>query len=307
MELTLQTAPRAPRNLATRSSVAATTPTRASRSKGCWTCRLRRKKWDENWLVCDTCKTLLITCHDHEAKLMWMDSGVLQKEMAEQLKRDVKERAAQRRAAQAYSSCGDGSPTPRNLSLFGGHNGPSTNSAEDADANMAITPETSEVHARSSHFVFSLGGGDTQQRTQDCILSGKVARGSVPFTRSDTVLLVFYLEHLFQILFSFYQPSILKGGRAWILEMIISSPVMREAILCHSSYFYSLAQSRFNVEMSWETMLKQTGNAFEALKQSLLIFKTLSVTECHRALIWGCEDNLSYFAGAALRGCRYRV
>lgn len=284
MDLALHPAPRALSNVNTRAPVAPAAPTRATRSKGCWTCRLRRKKCDEKRPVCDTCTALLITCHNHEAKPAWMDGGALQEEMAEQLKREVKERAAQRRAAQAYNSSGDVPlplRPPGNLSSFAEQNSSPETSAENVDASMATTPELSDVHVGTPPSVSSLGGGGggTQQRAQDCSLGGKFARGSVPFARSDTVLLVFYLEHLFPFLFPFYQPSILEGGRAWILEMMISSPVVRQATLCQSSYFYSLARPIQDAEMIWKTMLEQTGDAFGVLRQSLSIFETSSITD----------------------------
>lgn len=61
--------------------------------------------------------------------------------------------------------------------------------------------------------------------------------------------------------------------------MVIRSPVVRQATLCQSSYFYSLARPIQDAEMIWETMLEQTGDAFGVLRQSLSIFETSSITE----------------------------
>jgi hypothetical protein len=88
---------------------------------------------------------------------------------------------------------------------------------------------------------------------------------------------MFYLEHLLPFLFPFYRPSLLQGGRAWILEMMISSPVVRQAALCQSSYFFSLARGTGDVV--WETVLRQTRDAFGVLRQALQVIDGSSITE----------------------------
>ena len=65
-------------------------------SNGCWTCRLRRKKCDERHPVCDACASLRVTCYYNQDKPEWMDGGVRQGEMAEQLKREIKEKSHRR-------------------------------------------------------------------------------------------------------------------------------------------------------------------------------------------------------------------
>lgn len=42
---------------------------------GCWTCRLRRKKCDEQHPVCNGCVALNITCYYDLEKPEWMDGG----------------------------------------------------------------------------------------------------------------------------------------------------------------------------------------------------------------------------------------
>ena len=205
---------------------------------GCWTCRLRRKKCGEQHPVCDACASLYITCHYNPDKPDWMDGGVRQEEMAEELKREVKEKAHRRRGERAAHSFGDRAflaeattgeyvvlshtlpedPATLRSVLFEG--------APDLHTDgMVPYPESSTVKL---------------QRGADCTLTSKGARQNIAFGRSDTIFLMFYLEHVLPFLFPFYNPSSLEGGRAWILEMMISSPVLRQATLCQSSYFFSL-------------------------------------------------------------------
>jgi hypothetical protein len=213
-------------------------------SNGCWTCRLRRKKCDEKHPVCDTCAALHITCHYNQDKPEWMDGGVRQEEMAEQLKREVKEKTHRRREERSGS-------TTFELIVPGIHND-----------GIEPCPAASTLPL---------------QRGSDCTLTPKDTRTSIPFGRPDTILLMLYLEHLFPFLFPFYRPSLLQGGRAWILEMIFSSPVVRNAILCQSSYFLSLA--RGTGDLVWETVLMQTRDAFVVLRQALQVIGGLGIAE----------------------------
>ena len=66
-------------------------------SRGCWTCRLRRKKCDEARPACAACAALEITCHYSDAKPAWMDGGPREKAMADEIKAMVKAKASERR------------------------------------------------------------------------------------------------------------------------------------------------------------------------------------------------------------------
>lgn len=240
-------------------------------SNGCWTCRLRRKKCDEKRPVCDTCAGLFITCHFNPEKPEWMDGGVKQEEMAERLKREVRENAYLRprgvqlsggRASVAEATTGElprGVVTPKRHLL--------TATTDIQNVGIEQFPEASLI-ARP-------------QRGADCTLVSKDARGSTPsiaFGRSDTVLLMFYLENLLPFLFPFYRPSILQGGKAWILEMMIKSPVLRQSTLCQSSYFFPLVRGAADRDVQ-ERVLTQTREAFGVLRQALQVMNDSGVTE----------------------------
>ncbi|KAF3054940.1 hypothetical protein GL218_07346 [Daldinia childiae] len=218
-------------------------------SNGCWTCRLRRKKCDENRPVCDMCAALHITCHYDQGKPEWMDGGVRQEEMAKRLKREVKENAHLRREVRAIHVPGE---------LL------ATTTPESLNSEVETRPEASAI---------------CLQRGTDCKLVSKDIHDNVSFGRSCTVLITFYLENLLPFLFPFYCPSPLEGGRSWILEMMLSSPVVRQATLCQSSYFFSLAQGTANHDAVWEAVLSQTRDAFGVLRQSLQVIDGSSITE----------------------------
>ncbi|EEU41690.1 uncharacterized protein NECHADRAFT_87651 [Fusarium vanettenii 77-13-4] len=94
--------------------------------------------------------------------------------------------------------------------------------------------------------------------------------------RPDTFLLTFYLDNLLPFLFPFYNPSLLEDGKAWLLEMMISSPVVRQATRCQSSYFFSLAQGQ---DADWKTVLEQTKDAFSMLGKSLQFIQGFNIME----------------------------
>jgi len=198
-----------------------------------------------------------------------MDGGVRQGEMAERLKREVKENAHRRRWDRTFHISGDrvsvAKPTtgesvvlPQNLSRDLATPIYDLLKATPDIYNDGMEPSPEETSIRP-------------RREADCTLLSKNALENIAFGRSDTILLMFYLEHLFPFLFPFYRPSLLMGGRAWVLEMMISSPVVQKATLCLSSYFFSLPRGTAKHDAVWETLLTQTRDAFGVLRQSLQV------------------------------------
>jgi hypothetical protein len=64
---------------------------------GCWTCRLRRKKCDENRPSCTRCVSLELECHGYGPKPEWMDRGAREKEKALKFKNLIHETKSRRR------------------------------------------------------------------------------------------------------------------------------------------------------------------------------------------------------------------
>lgn len=185
-----------------------------------------------------------------------MDGGARQEEMVKQLKREVKEKAHRRREGERIvhiSSEFMGLPQglPRDLA---------SPTYETLQAASSVYNYEKERCPEASTVPLQRNCTPTKSKN---ILEGMV------LGRSDTILLMFYLEYLLPFLFPFYRPSILQGGRVWVLEMMTSSPVVRQATLCQSSYFFSLEQGMVNgIE---ETVLKQMRDAFGMLRFALQI------------------------------------
>ncbi|MCJ1329100.1 hypothetical protein MMC10_005777 [Thelotrema lepadinum] len=240
-------------------------------SNGCWTCKVRRKKCDEHHPVCDACATLYITCHYDQDKPEWMDGGARQEETAERLKHEVKEQARRRRRGEHVApNSGD------NVSITEATSSEAAMLSQTQPVEDLATPEIHNgglvSRAEAPNILSQRGTGCT-------LLNSKDADRSRAIGRSDTILLMFYLERVLPFLFPFYHPSIVEGGRAWVLEMMISSPVVRQATLCQSSYFFSLVCGAARRGAMCETVLTQMRAAFEALRQAMQVINSSGVAQ----------------------------
>lgn len=113
-----------------------------------------------------------------------------------------------------------------------------------------------------------------------CSRSSKVGVAvSSPRVPADTTLIMLYLEHLFPFLFPFYRPLLAKGGKAWMLDLMLSSSVVRHATLCQSSYFFSLLRGTANRAGDSQSVLEQTVDAFGVLREALQLIDGSDITE----------------------------
>ncbi|KAK3658694.1 hypothetical protein LTR56_001565 [Elasticomyces elasticus] len=250
---------------------------------GCWTCKVRRKKCDRNSSVCSACLTLQISCHYKPTKPEWMDGGARQEAMAEWLKIKVKENAHRRRVG-------------RSVAISSNRVSPSAGELSTSSGEWIVLPQnpahmnepTSPKHVPLGHATNTpnIDHGPLLQTAtpstgskSDCELVGQGCLDSIVFGRVDTILITFYFQSLFPFLFPFHQPSVLQGGRAWILELMLKSPVVRQATLCQSSYYLSLTQGTTDHDGTWEVVLAQTRDAFQVLRQALQVLDRPGITE----------------------------
>ncbi|KAK3366742.1 fungal-specific transcription factor domain-containing protein [Lasiosphaeria ovina] len=256
----------------------------AKNAEGCWTCRLRRKKCDRHGPVCRVCSALLITCHYTLEKPEWVDGGERQREMAEQLRQEVRDKAPYRRSlaytkaivhdeSMPYATVPLGLPLPE-----------ASPKALDA-ANPLTRPHRDALETFSGIFPGS-GNGNTHPATARFPgVSSITPSTSSPdrdvqrapdWTGLDRGLIVCYLEFYFPFLFPFYQPSMLDRGRAWVVDFITDSQAMEQTTLSLSSYFFSLALETAQEaahetckQIAWEKLLNQIHGTFGLLRQEL--------------------------------------
>ncbi|KAM3065803.1 hypothetical protein ACMFMG_009973 [Clarireedia jacksonii] len=72
--------------------------------KGCWTCRVRKRKCDEEIPICSACKSLELECYGYGQQPAWMDRGSRQKAQATKIKQMVAEVRRKRRRGNVSST-----------------------------------------------------------------------------------------------------------------------------------------------------------------------------------------------------------
>ncbi|KAF2427555.1 hypothetical protein EJ08DRAFT_592791 [Tothia fuscella] len=168
------------------------------RSKqGCWTCRLRKKKYDEAHPNCVACVSLSITCYGYGPKPEWMDNGEAEKAMADSFKATVK--ITSRRKDEGFWKRHD---QVVKIASKASH-GSTTNSSSEL--------ESSETRTHLSEFPSFLNA-------------------------EDSTLLMLFLDHIFPLQFPFYQPDIFEGGRGWLLSLLLRTKPLYHAALALAAF-----------------------------------------------------------------------
>lgn len=192
-----------------------------------------------------------------------MDGTSKQAEMAEQVKREIKRRARRHRGEHMSETISDITTTPQNLSRT-----PADARVDTGEASTETRVEMEEWPSQESMHWLQHGFQQEHSNRNSCECRA--------FEGSDTVLSLFYLEKVLPFIFPFYDPSLLQGGKAWILEMIIRRPAVRQAILCQGFYF-SLAYGTAIGNAHWEQILTQAKSAYWTLRESLQKFGNLDI------------------------------
>lgn len=269
----------------------------------CWTCRVRRKKCDRTKPRCHACAALEITCHYSEARPDWMDGGLLQNEMAKRIKAEVRQGAEARRERQyiqvltlhedrmRIDDSEDRPRPPRRPSLSPGsddhgrdRDDKSEGSGLDAAMNGMSTPNTSPPSS----------SGKSPPVCPDCVTDG--FKG-LPFPPShdftvwnllgidndrdrslavdvETDFTITFLDYVFPFIFPFYQPSVLEGGRSWLLAMLRSNTAFFHSGMSLSAYFFTLVlkggdRHKVCTQQIWNKLVGHVDTAVRAMQQDM--------------------------------------
>lgn len=198
-----------------------------------------------------------------------MDGGDVQAEMAEQVKREIKSKARRRRGEPPFHVLSDFVRAPSDLPR-------ATASATPTHHDLC---EAATENYTDSVESFSQGPMLWHQQGLQLEQNERGDQKVQAFEGSDAVLSLFYLEKVLPFLFPFYSPSLLQGGKAWILEMIIKRPAVRQAILCQSFYFSVACGGAEVGDVNWEGVLTQAKSAFWTLRESLNVIENLDIGE----------------------------
>lgn len=243
----------------------------ARSSDGCRTCRLRRKKCDEARPRCAACGALEISCLYSDEKPEWMDGGERQAEKADEVKAEVKKKAAWRRERKYLTGI---EPGIEELSMadavseltFTSHHDDSSrvapagpdkvassassswdspqNSSSDATSNNTPPSSTSEPGALSAVDGMYIQGQHFAPPTTTPAISSTTSASSVAYNSLDERELTFltmYLDYVFPFLFPFYRPPLLQSGRGWLLILLMRKRTLLHSALSLATYFFAVA------------------------------------------------------------------
>ncbi|EEA26554.1 hypothetical protein TMatcc_005168 [Talaromyces marneffei ATCC 18224] len=179
-------------------------------TKGCWTCRLRRKKCDERHPVCQLCHTLAIPCYGYGPKPDWMDGGDVEKSQIESLKQTVRYTSRQRDRARSQQLRSQNQAIPSSSSQVD-----SVNSTSNDIVDVASSDSQKEDSPPSEPSFPLLHTTITpQDQTNPMLFMGDLSL-------SDTRLLMHFVDHVYPLQLPISQTSVIRNDRHWLLPIIM--------------------------------------------------------------------------------------
>ena len=195
-------------------------------TKGCWTCRLRKKKCDEVRPGCLRCASVNIECH-YGSKPRWIENPALGKEELERVKALVGVTASRKRSEhRARARIAAAATTATNA------------------ANTSITPSSPPIfpaaqddgvvtHNSHENQVFLNSIDDHAPLIID---DAEPTWLSTWVKDQEANLIMHYLDHVFYIQFRFHTPSISAGGRGWFLSLLTRTKPLYHAALSLAAF-----------------------------------------------------------------------
>lgn len=191
---------------------------------GCWTCKLRKKKCPEEKPTCTVCNSLRLDCGGYGPRPRWMDGGAKEKEKLARIRETVKDVSSQKKRAAMNSK-----RRHRHAEEAGILANPSP-----ADVFPPyLSPATTSLSLResSSPKPLLIDGPPPGLRPENT---------AAYIAQNESVLLMHYLDYVFQCQFRFYQPSLEDGGRGWLLSLLLRTKPLYYAVCSLAAYHRQL-------------------------------------------------------------------
>ncbi|EEU37094.1 uncharacterized protein NECHADRAFT_86671 [Fusarium vanettenii 77-13-4] len=265
------------------------TAARGKRKSTCWTCRLRHKWCDGVLPVCGACAALDISCYYSHVRPDWMDDGQGQQQMVQKIKTQVKQGAKRRRGIAMMQNIAQtlaihNNPnelSPRSSSpqsRSSGEAGPPLADAAMQSHSLEQAPR-SQVNCLSTQPI-SLPGPSNSQATT----AGRASPPTLMTTELEMGYLMGYMEYVFPIMFPFYKPAILEGGRTWPLMLAMKNLGFSKSVTSLSSYFFSVIPvipgpvHNACFAKTWQELSHQTNVALASVQRDLLGLRSQGVS-----------------------------
>ncbi|KAL6415777.1 hypothetical protein AUP68_02344 [Ilyonectria robusta] len=258
----------------------------SSKKSACWTCRLRHKRCDEQWPICTPCSELEITCHFTQERPAWMDNGLKQQQVSRQLKTEVAQSAKRRRGLAKMGHIAAGiagisspaqlftSPPSRddahggNLTQYRPPIGPAPEGRDNQCSREFNNPPTSS-------YMHSYGGPPAQGRHNVIDLQNPREFSGAELSVMHIGFIMTYIDYVFPLLYPLYRPSVLEGGRSWVLALAMQSQSFSNSIISLSSYFFSVIPvehgpgHRECTSTAWDMVREQSTQALSQVRKDI--------------------------------------
>ncbi|KAH8166979.1 hypothetical protein CIB48_g1272 [Xylaria polymorpha] len=274
-------------------------------SQGCWTCRLRRKKCDEVRPVCAACGGLEINCHYSDTKPEWMDGGVREKEMADELKVMVKQKANERRERKwgQLPTMTDFSPSAQTQQQQQEHQSsdhpmhdaagptPSDDGSGDGNLSSTLASETPPSQAETCN----TSSGSSPQPSPHSLRGGPIrpAVGAFPENKSEIEVnfTMIYLDYVVPFLFPFYRPCLLESSRGWILVLLMKNRALFHTALSLANWLYAVILDSLDgshgecKRANWAELQAHQEIAIQALQEDIKALNERGVANAFRECV----------------------
>lgn len=271
----------------------------ARSTKGCHTCRVRKKKCDEQHPVCFSCTSRGLVCYGYGPKPEWMDGGDREAEMTKGIRKMAERNYRERRKPWNKAKMGLESETGTASKGF-----EAANMVQEVTGGQVIRWDARESSPGRDVDRFSFPGGELpllpsiyspgQQKFQynglPVFQSSKSPVFTLPMqplfwdsglstasptqpTRSsyELGLLKHYLDIVFPLQFGFYKPqsSGQDNGLGWLFQLALSSNTLYHSFLslgiCHRE---QLRLGISNIDMP-KRLAKNHAMSLKGLKESI--------------------------------------
>jgi len=213
-------------------------------TQGCWTCRVRHKKCDETRPFCRACTSRKVQCHGYGDKPVWLDGGPLEEAHRKDIKRAVKQNFRLLRKSKSAGFRSRSSPsTEQRLhdEDLPSLKGPSSSHRGEPPA--LIPPQSEQPYNSEPSGELQLG---PPRHGSSSSVSSLQVRNFVPLGRNvfeyrDAELLMHYFDYVFPLQFRFQTQDLEKGGRGWLLWLLVKTgPLYQAALSLAALHQYTL-------------------------------------------------------------------
>ena len=247
----------------------------ARTTKGCWTCRIRKKKCDEVQPCCGPCAFRQIICYGFAEKPWFMHREEDQRTEIEKIQRAVNESLRARRAFRVAKKQGRVVQQRPIVPAIERQHGAETDASQSLrnQPMMMTNPSISPQSQGSIPILFPLPDpwpstikspqqwkfGDEALKNDSTITENTLKMDSGPSSThespqngisypfsfhpgappaenaNDLEMIMNYLDNIFPLQYYFYQPSAAERGRGWLLSMLLRSKPLYYTALAFSA------------------------------------------------------------------------